>query len=95
MYSTNVYIPHIHNIHTSYISYRLDPQPRRILVTGAASGLGREVCRACSRRGDFIIGMDVDTQGLKALQEEIGPLNEESLFVFVCLAFWSEESVFL
>lgn len=46
-----------------------------IFITGAASGIGRETARFFGAKGWFVGIVDVDTEGLHSLQEEIGPEN--------------------
>lgn len=43
-----------------------------VLVTGAARGIGRGLCRALHARGSRVIGVDRDTEGLDALASELG-----------------------
>jgi len=45
----------------------------RALVTGAASGIGRETARLLARRGMRLVICDVDELGLARLAEELGP----------------------
>ncbi|MEM9903274.1 MAG: SDR family NAD(P)-dependent oxidoreductase [Pseudomonadota bacterium] len=40
---------------------------RRALVTGAAQGLGRAICRALTDAGAAVTGADIDAEGLAAL----------------------------
>jgi short-subunit dehydrogenase/catechol 2,3-dioxygenase-like lactoylglutathione lyase family enzyme len=45
-----------------------------VLVTGAAGGLGRELCRLAAEDGTRLVAMDRDREGLAALQAELeGP----------------------
>jgi NAD(P)-dependent dehydrogenase (short-subunit alcohol dehydrogenase family) len=37
---------------------------KRALITGAASGMGREICRVFAREGAAIVALDVDEEGL-------------------------------
>jgi NADP-dependent 3-hydroxy acid dehydrogenase YdfG len=47
--------------------------PRKtIFITGAASGMGRETARLFARKGWFVGAYDVNKNGLKSLQEELG-----------------------
>ena len=41
----------------------------RVLVTGAASGLGAALVRAHLERGDTVVGVDMDAQGMKPLAQ--------------------------
>ena len=42
-------------------------RPRTVLVTGAASGIGRAVAQRLCTRGDHVLAADIDAQGLAAL----------------------------
>lgn len=44
---------------------------KRVLVTGAASGIGREVARGCARAGAVVLAADLDAAGLSSLREEV------------------------
>lgn len=44
----------------------------RVLVTGAASGIGRGLCLAMAKRGARLIGVDRDQAGLESLASKIG-----------------------
>jgi NAD(P)-dependent dehydrogenase (short-subunit alcohol dehydrogenase family) len=41
-------------------------------VTGAASGIGRAACTALAAEGAHVIGLDLDSGGLKDLERELG-----------------------
>jgi NAD(P)-dependent dehydrogenase (short-subunit alcohol dehydrogenase family) len=45
---------------------------RRVLITGAASGLGWQLARACHARGDALLLTDIDAPGLAARVTELG-----------------------
>jgi NAD(P)-dependent dehydrogenase (short-subunit alcohol dehydrogenase family) len=45
---------------------------KSIFITGAASGMGRETARLFGKKGWFVGGYDVNVDGLKALEQEIG-----------------------
>lgn len=52
------------------------PETRKsIFITGAASGMGRETARLFALRGWFVGGYDVNEEGLKDLQDELGAEN--------------------
>ena len=42
------------------------------LITGAASGLGWQLARACHARGDALLLTDINAPGLAARAEELG-----------------------
>ena len=44
---------------------------KRVFITGAASGIGREVAGLCAREGALILAADLDHAGLKTLREEL------------------------
>ena len=48
------------------------PGPRTVVVSGAASGLGRQTCLALAARGDFVVALDLDGALLDALATELG-----------------------
>ena len=39
-----------------------------VLITGAASGIGRQLCLQAAQGGAFVIGADIDEQGLAETQ---------------------------
>ena len=48
---------------------------KSIFITGAASGMGRETARLFREKGWFIGGYDVNADGLRALEKELGADN--------------------
>ncbi|MDE1172547.1 MAG: SDR family oxidoreductase [Parvibaculaceae bacterium] len=46
-----------------------------IFITGAASGMGRETARLFNAKGWFVGGYDVNEEGLKSLEAELGAEN--------------------
>src|ERR1700691_1726974 len=48
---------------------------KSIFITGAASGMGRETARLFREKGWFIGGYDVNDDGLRALEKELGADN--------------------
>jgi meso-butanediol dehydrogenase / (S,S)-butanediol dehydrogenase / diacetyl reductase len=44
---------------------------RAVLVTGAASGIGRAAASACAAEGASVTGLDLDRTGLEDLQREV------------------------
>jgi NAD(P)-dependent dehydrogenase (short-subunit alcohol dehydrogenase family) len=48
---------------------------KSIFITGAASGMGRETAKLFAGKGWFVGAFDVDTHGLKTLEQEIGSDN--------------------
>jgi NAD(P)-dependent dehydrogenase (short-subunit alcohol dehydrogenase family) len=49
------------------------------VVTGAGSGIGRELAIACAREGTSVVLADIDEQGLRATAAAIAPLGRETL----------------
>lgn len=47
---------------------------KRVLITGAASGIGRLMALKCAARGAMVIAWDRDAEGLQRLQQEIPSL---------------------
>ncbi len=43
---------------------------KRVFITGAASGIGREVAGLCVREGATVLAADLDYAGLQALRKE-------------------------
>jgi NAD(P)-dependent dehydrogenase (short-subunit alcohol dehydrogenase family) len=50
-------------------------QGKTVLVSGAASGIGRETALACARRGARLVICDLDERGLEATAAEITALG--------------------
>lgn len=48
---------------------------KSIFITGAASGMGRETAKLFADKGWFVGAFDVNTDGLKTLEQEIGADN--------------------
>jgi NAD(P)-dependent dehydrogenase (short-subunit alcohol dehydrogenase family) len=48
---------------------------KAIFITGAASGMGRETAKLFAGKGWFVGAYDVNTDGLKTLEQEIGSDN--------------------
>ena len=48
---------------------------KSIFITGAASGMGRETAKLFSEKGWFVGGYDVNDEGLKSLEAELGAEN--------------------
>jgi NAD(P)-dependent dehydrogenase (short-subunit alcohol dehydrogenase family) len=48
---------------------------KSIFITGAASGMGRETATLFSRKGWFVGAFDVNEEGLKTLEQELGSDN--------------------
>ena len=46
-----------------------------IFITGAASGMGRETAKLFANKGWFVGAYDVNTDGLKTLEQELGSDN--------------------
>src|ERR1700752_1683450 len=45
---------------------------KSIFITGAASGMGRETAKLFAGKGWYVGGYDVNTDGLKTLEQKIG-----------------------
>lgn len=54
---------------------------RRVVITGAASGLGRRTVDYLARRGDFVVALDIDDKGLQELRDTYG---EERVLAVHC-----------
>jgi all-trans-retinol dehydrogenase (NAD+) len=48
-----------------------DLRNARVLITGAASGIGREMAREAADRGAIVVAWDIDSTGLEALAAEL------------------------
>ena len=46
------------------------------LITGAASGIGREFSRIHAQKGGDIVAVDINNQGLEKLKLELEVLNK-------------------
>ena len=63
----------------SGIAGPLSLRSRRILVTGAASGIGRATCELLSRLDARVVAVDIDGSGLQALEQQLGGEGHASL----------------
>lgn len=54
----------------SSVSFSPARSERIVAITGAANGIGRATARHFIQKGCFVAALDVDGQGLKALQQE-------------------------
>ena len=52
---------------------------KKVLITGAGSGIGRATALAFARRGAYIIATDINPQALKAVEQEIIALGASCL----------------
>ena len=43
----------------------IDFQGKKIIITGAGSGIGRETARVLNEHGAFVVMMDINEEGLK------------------------------
>jgi 3-oxoacyl-[acyl-carrier protein] reductase len=50
---------------------------RVAIVTGAAKGMGREVCLDFAREGARVVGSDIDPQGLELLRKDIEAIGAQ------------------
>ena len=48
---------------------------KSIFITGAASGMGRETAKLFHEKGWFVGGFDVNLDGLRTLEQELGSDN--------------------
>ena len=54
-----------------------------MLVTGAASGIGRATCLRLAAEGALVVALDCDAKGVEALADELGKAGAEVLGVAV------------
>lgn len=54
------------------------------LVTGAARGIGRAICRECARRGMNVVMADIDMETLKGAEEELTALGAPGVMTAYC-----------
>ena len=52
---------------------------KKVLITGAASGIGRAIAIGCVQAGASVLAIDIDADGLESLREE---LNKEKIHVY-------------
>lgn len=60
-----------------------DLESKVVMITGAAGGIGRELCKAFLGAGARVVALDVSEPGLAALEEEAGA-DAGQLHVGVC-----------
>lgn len=56
-----------------------DLKNKKVLITGAGSGIGRAAALAFARRGAYIIATDINAQALKDVQQEVTALGESCM----------------
>ena len=54
------------------------------LVTGAARGIGRAICRECARRGMNVVMADIDMEALAGAEEELRALGAPGAMAAYC-----------
>lgn len=52
-----------------------------VVVTGAAGGIGRAICRRFAEEGALIAAVDINAEALAALDAELKPLGAKSMLV--------------
>ena len=62
-------------------------ESKRVLVTGAANGIGAAIARLCVRAGHRVVAVDIDEAGLSKLKQILPEVDTEILDV-VDLAAW-------
>jgi NADP-dependent 3-hydroxy acid dehydrogenase YdfG len=70
------------------ISEQAGREPKRVLVTGAANGIGAAIVRRCVEAGHRVVAMDIDRGGLSRLREGL-PGIETSVLDVRDLAAWT------
>lgn len=63
--------------------------PKRVLVTGAAKGIGAAIARLCVEAGHLVVAVDIDREGLSKLREGLPGIQTSALDVRD-LAAWSK-----
>lgn len=54
---------------------------KRIIVTGAASGVGKELTKELINKGAFVYGLDINSNSLEELKKELNSSNLETFTV--------------
>jgi 3-oxoacyl-[acyl-carrier protein] reductase len=67
---------------------------QKIIVTGAASGIGKGIVNSCLQAGASVIACDLNRQGLQQLQKEQGYDSKLFLFPLDVINFAEAESFF-
>ncbi|MFA7677723.1 MAG: SDR family NAD(P)-dependent oxidoreductase, partial [Candidatus Omnitrophota bacterium] len=49
---------------------------KTVVITGAAQGIGKQIALAFARQKAIIIALDLNEEGLKNLQSEVGQYSE-------------------
>ena len=70
-----------------------DLSGRWVLVTGAASGIGRETALAFAREGCDLVAVDVDEAGLLSLESELKSFGADTLCRVVDISDGGENSL--
>lgn len=60
-----------------------DLRGKWVVLTGAASGIGRETCLLLAREGCNLVAVDIDELGLRALAEKLEALGSEVILKVV------------
>lgn len=48
-----------------------------VVITGAAGGIGRQLCRRFCEEGSVVVGLDLNDEGLNSLREELSEFSKQ------------------
>ena len=48
----------------------MEIKDKKVIITGAANGIGKEITKQLLAKGAYVFGLDINEESLKALKEE-------------------------